>query len=240
MKPFRFKNIQIFRLFRNFLMLTGLLSVVVILLAFTTLPFYAYHWLGTSRAELTRSPGHIIMLGGSGMPSESNLIRIWYAAKVWSHYPSAKLTIAMPGNPLDSASTPFAIRNELILRGVEAEVILFENEGTNTRTQAMAAAKIFDIDSPLLLVTSPEHMRRAILSFRKAGFTLVDGIPAFENPSEASFRFDDRHSGGEQPYLPNVGNNTQLRYQIWNHLHYEVTVVRELFALTYYRLRGWI
>ncbi len=234
------KNIQIFRLFRNFLMLTGVLSVVLFFMAFTTLPFYAYHWLGTSQSGLTREPENIVLLGGAGMPSESNLMRSWYAAKAGVHYPAANLTIAMPGNPNDSISTPFSIRRELILRGVSPHTIQFEPTGTNTRSQALACAVMFSKDTPILLITSPEHMRRSILAFKKVGFTRVDGIPAFENPSEASFRFDDREVGGQLPFLPNVGNNTQVRYQVWNHLRYEIMVAREIFALTYYKVRGWI
>jgi len=221
-------------------MLAGVLSTLLLILAFTTLPFYAYHWLGTSRAGVTREPGNIILLGGAGMPSESNLMRSWYAARASLLYPTASVTVAMPGNPTDSISTPSAMRKELALRGVPEHTIGFESTGTNTRSQALACLRLFDKDTPILLITSPEHMRRAVLSFQKAGFTQVDGIPAFDNPSEASFRFDDRKVGGQQPYLPDVGNNTQIRYQIWNHLRYEIMVLREIFALTYYKLRGWI
>ena len=46
--------------------------------------------------------------------------------------------------------------------------------------------------------------------------------------------------GGNKTLLPNVGSNTSVRYQFWNHLKYEIMIAREMTALTYYKLRGWI
>ncbi len=67
----------------------------------------------------------------------------------------------------------------------------------------------------------------------------MNALPAFENASEADFRFTDDELGGNKLPVPDVGQSMQLRYQVWNHLKYEITFIREVFALTYYKLRGW-
>jgi hypothetical protein len=65
-------------------------------------------------------------------------------------------------------------------------------------------------------------------------------LPTFENAIEANLYFDDAKLGGNKTFVPEVGGNIEVRYQFWNHLKYEILITRELFALGYYKLRGWI
>ncbi len=236
----KIKNIHFLRNLRNLLVLIGIFFSLCLILAFTTLPFWGFHWLGTSKSELTETPKTIILLGGGGMPSESNLMRSWYVEKAAQNFPRANVIIAMPGDLSDSLSTPALMRKELELRGIETNRISFENEGTNTRAQAINSQRLIKMQNPVLLVTSPEHMRRAVLCYRKAGFEKVNALPAFENATEADLSFKDDELGGNTILVPDVGHNISVRYQMWNHLKYEILIARELVALSYYRLRGWI
>jgi uncharacterized SAM-binding protein YcdF (DUF218 family) len=180
------------------------------------------------------------MLGGGGMPGESNLMRSWYTALASEQFPHAKVIIAMPGDLKDSTSTPILMQRELVLRGINSNMIVFENTGTNTRYQALQCKYLLDTASPVLIITSPEHMRRAVLCFRKAGFKSVNALPAFENAAEADLTFSDDKLGGNKILVPDVGNSISFRYQFWNHLKYEISFAREITALCYYQLRGWI
>lgn len=240
MKRISFKNIQIFRLIRNFAILAGILFLLLLGLSFTTLPYWGYHWLGTSLSEIRSEPKTIVLLGGSGMPSESNLIRTWFAANAAHEFQESKVMVVMPGELSDSMSTPSRIFSELELRGIDPSRIIFEPKGTNTRSQAIECSHLISLSEPVLLVTSPENMRRSVLSFRKAGFEKVYALPAFENAAEADFTFVDDELGDSPGIVPDVGSNTNVRYQFWNHLKYEILIARELAALGYYKLRGWI
>ncbi len=146
----------------------------------------------------------------------------------------------MPGDLTDSLSTPVLMKKELEIRGISSSKIGFENEGTNTRAQALNCQRYIKMQSPILLVTSPEHMRRAVLCFQKVGFEKVNALPAFENATEADLAFDDDKLGGNKTFVPDVGESINMRYQLWNHLKYEILIAREIVALTYYKLRGWI
>jgi uncharacterized SAM-binding protein YcdF (DUF218 family) len=240
MKRFSFKNIQILQLLRFIILLSGIFFLLCIGLSLTTLPFWGYHWLGTSMAKIKEKPSTIILLGGSGMPSESNLIRSWYTARAAAAFPESSVIIVMPGDTGDSTSTPQKMKKELMIRGIDSNRISFEMKGTNTRSQAIQCAALLDPTQPVWLVTSPENMRRSILCFQKLGFKKAGGLPAFENASEADFSFRDEELGGKPTILPDVGNNLQVRYQLWNHLKYEILIAREMAALAYYKLRGWI
>lgn len=221
----------------------GVLFGILLILSFTSLPYWGYYWLGTSQSKLTEKPDYIVLLGGGGMPSESNLMRAFFVSRAAKESPSSQIIISIPGNPYDSASTARGVASELIEKGMDKQRILFEQEGTNTRAEALQLRQFNNENLTLksiLLVTSPEHMRRAILTFKKAGFTRISALPAFENASEADFSFNDEKLGGQKLLVPDIGENTSVRYQFWNHLKYEIMIARELAALTYYKLRGWI
>jgi uncharacterized SAM-binding protein YcdF (DUF218 family) len=240
MNRIRTKSIVFLRILRNLTAGFGIFFLVCVLLALTEQPYWGYHWLGTSKSEMKWKPEVIVVLGGGGMPSQSNLMRGWYAALAAKSFPEAKVILAMPGDIADSLSTPAMMKKELAVRGVEPENISFETEGTNTRAQALNCAKLLNKKTSVLLITSPEHMRRSVLCFQKAGFEKVNALPAFENALEADLKFDDDKLGGNKTLVPDVGENINARYQLWNHLKYEILIAREITALAYYRLRGWI
>jgi uncharacterized SAM-binding protein YcdF (DUF218 family) len=237
-------------IFKRFLMILracfwslGGLLLILLLLSFTSLPFWGYYWLGTSQSKIIAKPDYIVLLGGGGMPSESNLMRAFFVFRAATASPDSRIVISIPGNPTDSTSTARLVAAELIRKGIDRKRILYEQIGTNTRMEALCLQKFNDDNltkKSILLVTSPEHMRRAVLVFKKAGFKKVSALPAFENASEANLIFKDDELGGNKTLIPNIGNNTEVRYQFWNHLKYEILIAREMAALTYYKLRGWI
>jgi uncharacterized SAM-binding protein YcdF (DUF218 family) len=230
------------RLIKILLISLGSIFILLILFAFTTLPFWAYYGLATGYSKTEKAPLNIVMLAGAGIPSENGLIRAYYTAKLARLCPDANVIIAVPGRITDSLGDPRRIATELELRGVNTTKIKFAVKGKNTRGQALEIAEIISQENltlPLTIVSSPEHMKRAVLSFRKCGFTDINGLPAFESSLEDDLTFIDKDLKGNE-LAPPIGSNLQVRYQFWNHLKYEILVIREYFALTYYKLRGWI
>jgi uncharacterized SAM-binding protein YcdF (DUF218 family) len=236
------KTGRIPRILKILLITIGCFFLTLCILAFSTLPFWAYYSLGTSNSRISQPPATIILLGGAGIPSGDGLLRTFYTAKLATSHPEANVIIAMPGNVADSNSSPRLVNEELTLRGVNPHSVSYENKGRNTREQAqkLAAGKSSaQLNRAVTLVTSPEHMKRAILAFRKVGFTNVSGLPTFEYSLDADLTFKDSDLKGNT-IAPPIGNNLQVRYQFWNHLKYEIIVIREYFGLGYYKLRGWI
>ncbi len=230
------------RLARIFLLSGGFVFVLMNLLAFTTIPFWAYYGLATGYSKTEKAPENIIMLAGAGIPSENGLIRAYYTAKIARQCPDARIIIAAPGRINDSLGDPRRIASELELRGVSHKKIRYAVNGKNTRGQALEIGSMIpenEHSRPITLVTSPEHIKRAVLSFRKCGFTNITGLPAFESSLEMDLTFNDKDLKGNR-IAPPIGGNLQVRYQFWNHLKYEIIVIREYFALSYYKLRGWI
>jgi len=225
-----------------FLIISGSIFLLLCILAFTKVPFWAYHNLGSGNSKITKPPVTIILLSGSGIPSESGLLRAYFTAAIGNMYPDANIVISMPGDTTDSVSDPRLTAKELIMRGISTERISYESFGKNTRQQALKLSEGIsqaELNRPVTLVTAPEHMKRAILVFRKCGFTTVSGYSTFGSSIQTDMTFNDSDLKGNK-YVPSIGNNLQVRYQFWTHLKLEVLILREYFGLAYYKLRGWI
>lgn len=234
---------RLWKILRALLISFGVAFLILLMLSFTTLPFWGYYWLGTSESEMKEKPDCIVLLGGGGMPSESNLMRAWFVCKAAAEFPESRVIISIPGDTTDLKSTARLVAAEMVEKGVDQNRILYEETGTNTRSQALQLQNFHALglqDKSILLVTSPEHMRRAVLTFRKAGFKRISALPAFENALEANLKFKDEDLGGNKLPVPDIGGSISVRYQFWNHLKYEILIAREMAALGYYKLRGWI
>jgi uncharacterized SAM-binding protein YcdF (DUF218 family) len=236
----------------------GGIASLMIILAFTTAPFRTWYTMSMKEAGIHRPPDYIIVMGGGGMPSHSGLMRCWYASLAANTYTSARIIIALPGDAGDSLSSVNQMKKEMVLRGVAPERIFLEDSGTNTRAEALNVLKLIsNIDQRilndersghasrvtrhvnLLIVTSPQHLLRSVLTFRKAGFLKVDGVPAFEKTIESDLDFNAKKLGSRS-WVPDVGKNLTVRYQFWMQMEYEFLVLREYMALAYYKLQGWI
>lgn len=223
------------------LIISGFISMVMVIIAFTTLPFWGIYNLSITKGYNTNSCNTIILLSGEGIPSESGLTRVYIAAHLAQKMPTARVVLSMPGEPSDSAGSVFLTVQELQLHGVQANRISLENQGLNTWQQAQNLFGKKDnllITEPIIVVTSPVQIRRSVLALRKSGFNQVSGMAAWEASLDADLAFSEKQQD-KKTGIPAIGNHLQWRYQFWNHLKYEIVLLREYTALAYYRLRGW-
>lgn len=225
--------------FQWFAYASFLILFLAFALAFTSIPYHIMYSMGTSNTQLKNTPDYIILLGGAGMPNEDNLMRMYYTSFYAAKYENARVLIALPGDTSDMDSDIIQIRDELEKQGVQSGRFILENQGLNTRHQALMISSLIDTSQTLLLITSPFHMYRSSLVFEKAGFSHVAGAATFNGIVEHEILFDDSILGGNK-MVPGIGRNAQLRYQFWNHLKYEIEIAREFFALLYYKMKGWI
>lgn len=226
-------------LFRKFMFGMGLVALVFVLLSFTDYPYYAYHWLGTANAKIEQQPDYIVVMGAGGMPSAKGVLRCYFAAKVAEMYPDARLIVALPADSAYMAHSAHQLMiDELVVRGVDRFRILSEFKGSNTYTQAREIRKMIAESSPvLLLITSPDHMYRSILTFRKQGFDKTGGLATFEHALDQELLIEKDNKGKV------TGKSSQmlgLRYNFWGYLNYQIIVLREYIAIVYYKVRGYI
>jgi uncharacterized SAM-binding protein YcdF (DUF218 family) len=216
---------------------SGTFAFLFFILSFTDIPYHAYHYLGTCNAKLYRKPDLIVLLGGGGMPSPDGLMRCYYTAEAAKENPNAKIIIALPYDEQDSLAQLKIMKRELVLRGIDSSRINYEPKGFNTHSQAENIAASLNGNCAsvnLLVVTSPEHLYRSVKTFQKAGFTHVGGVATFEDPVDEEQIKDKENSGDTRV------KSVALRYNMWSYMNYELLVLKEYCAITYYKLKGWI
>jgi uncharacterized SAM-binding protein YcdF (DUF218 family) len=215
----------------------GSCFIILCFFAFTRVPYDIHRWLGENSASFKFTPETIVMLGGSGMPSESNLIRLYYTNEISNLYPDANIIIA---HPIDAAVAG-SMKNYLVNAGIDSTRISLMLKGTNTREQALELLK-FRIgieNTRIAIITSPENMFRTLRVFRKLNFKHTGGIATFENAMFVNLNYNHKKVGGSA-YVPSVSSNLDLRYNFWNYFKLEITCTREGVALLYYKINGWI
>jgi len=230
---------QIVAIIRWVLMIFGAIFLVMVVLSFTSLPFWAYYRLG-AKFPITCQPNYIIVMGGGGMPGPESLLRCHYASQMAKRYPQAKIIIALPTlNENIYNSHAHKMLEEIVVHGIDSSRFLFETDGTNTREQAINIAKLTGAFSKdcFLIITSPEHVYRSVKVFRKVGFENCGGLPSFskELPSELLLSEDENLQKKHPP-----DRSPSLRYNMWNYLKLEISVLREYVAIVWYWLNGWI
>ena len=187
-----------------------------------------------SAAEAEGAAAVVVLGGGSttyqsrgaevDVPSSSSALRALEGARVY----------ALLGDPIVFASggeaeeagidnpESAAVRDVLVEAGVPGERIVLESDSTDTHEQALELAPIL-LGRGLerfVLVTSPTHMRRAFGVFRAEG---LDPIP-----SAAAQRTETDTT----PASPLVPHPEALRAS--------QGALREVLALAYYAVRGWL
>ncbi|MDA3928373.1 MAG: YdcF family protein [Prolixibacteraceae bacterium] len=224
------------------MLVLGLSFLIFLVLGLTSLPFWARYNLAEYDAFIPENPKTILVMGGGGFPSEALMMRLWYTKQLALKYPLTNVIITTPGNPSDSLSTIFQMKQYLITNQISSSRILLENKGLNTRHQALLVYDLFknkQFEEPLVIVSSPSHMYRSIKCFKNVGFTAVSGQPTTSVMLETDLRISGKELGGKL-LVPDTGNSISFRYRFWDYLKYEIEVMREYLAITYYKLNGWI
>jgi uncharacterized SAM-binding protein YcdF (DUF218 family) len=240
----------LFRLAHGVLLLFGCLALLFAAAQFTGLPWHAYTHLAEIPPPGCDCPTHILVMGGSGIPGESGLMRTFYAAQAAAQYRAAEVLVAMPlGTAQSDASRAYL--DEIHLRGVATERIRILDGGRNTREQALRLAEHFADRTNaacVLIVTDPEHICRTAACIRQACAEKhieiqLNARPAFPTSIEDSLVYqaaDLDAPAAHTQAVPDIGSSPRFRYNLWANLGYTQDALRENTAILYYRLRGWL
>ena len=218
----------------------GIILLLINILALTPTPFYMHRSLGEdpSWEDDTTSiftPDYIIMFGGAGMPSESNLIRLYYTAEIAGKLQKPIILVHPEDSVCQAEMTKYLVNND-----ISSDSIIYMTGGRNTRSQSLCLVDSFpDITSAkCLIITAPEHLSRTLKCLKKCGIEDIRGIGAFESTVDFSLELKKEKLKGNR-YVPDV-ESTNLRYTYWNYLKLEIICFREYFATAYYWIKDWI
>ena len=231
---------RFYKTLRVIVIFFGIVFILMIGLSLTEQPFWMSYYLGTANSAIQADPDYIVIMGAGGMPGPKGFMRCYFGAQAANRFPNAKLIIAMPAEPGKFlGSDPYEMYEEVSRYGIDDSRFIFEVCGTDTHSQAVEIFKILN-EVPkrnLLIVTSPEHMYRCILTFEKCGFENVDGISSFSTPLDDNLLLTKEEFESENVTL---ARNVTMRYNMWNYLKLEIDIMREIIALAYYKFKGYV
>ena len=200
----------------------GILFFTMLVLAFTSAPFYMHYRLGQDPNDDVEvsNPQLVMMFGGAGMPSEDNLMRLYHTAALARHFDVPVLLV----HPEDSLCQAEMTR---LLRQGGIDSILYMTEGANTRSQAVELMNAYPelSEKELIVVTSPEHVRRTVKCLNKVGFRNTICKAAYPATVDFDLSLKKQKLGGNES-IPSVESD-KMRYTCFNHLKFEITRVRE-------------
>ena len=218
-----------------FFSILGGLFLLMVVLAFTSVPFWAHYRLGQNpnREMQFTHPQYVVMFGGAGMPSEDNLMRLYHTAALARHF-EVPVVLVHPEDSLCQAEMTRLLRQG----GIDS--VLYMTEGANTRSQALELKENYPelVHCQCVVVTSPEHVKRTVKCLNKVGFQNVIGKAAYPATVDFDLSLKKQKLGGNEA-VPSV-ESVKMRYTFFNYLKLEITCLREYFALAYYRIKGWI
>lgn len=215
--------VRVKTLLKSLFLSLGVITFIYILLSFIGVPHMLQDWL--AEGETINDPDFIVLLPAGDVPNPHTLMRIFYTVMVFKKAKYAKVIISAKADEMDDSAIS-RIRQELIFKGVPKRSILLEKKATNTREHALFLKEARfgnPSEDKYLLVTSPSHIKRALLTFKAYGYKNVFVCPARIKTWEED-----------------IGGNRLLRYRLWEEMETGIVALRELIALLYYKLIGWI
>ena len=186
------------------------------LAAFTPFaPWYARILAG----NWTDSDGDVlIVLGADGQPDglvgQYSYWRCIYAVRAWREGHFQRIVVS--GGPIPDSSYTIAgtMRDFLVSSGVPQDVIIIEDRSHSTRENALFTQHLVaGWPGKKVLLTSDQHMFRALRVFRKIGFEVTP-----------------------RP-IPDTLKDSRTPLSRWNHTW---ALELETAKIAYYALRGWI
>jgi uncharacterized SAM-binding protein YcdF (DUF218 family) len=216
------------------------LAVFYWVLSLPVVPQTMTSWLGSGYAPLATAAEagearHVVVLGGGGVtlrgpagtidvPSTATAYRLLEAERLFHLMGEPVLILSGgPGGPGgDGAPESELMRADLMARGIPDDKIRLEPASPDTHEQAIRVGELLKQEGveTFVLVTSLSHMRRAVAAFAGEG---MQPIPS------AAVAGQSEESGAPAPFLPSA-----------DALADSESAFREVLALVYYALRGWL
>lgn len=164
---------RIGRLISGLFTAIGLFAVIVV-----TTPIAEYLARPLRLERQLRSAEAIVVLGGGafkdGLPSISSLLRAVYGFSLFRSGYAPRLLLAGGRPSPERGWEGLAMKKLLQDIGASPEALETEDRSTRTYSNAKESARILKTQgvTRILLVSHPNHMRRAKWTFEKAGFTV--------------------------------------------------------------------
>lgn len=187
-----------------------------------------------ARAEDAHGANVVVVLGAGNRTYEASglklnvisweaIFRVMEGARLYGllDHPTVIVSGGITSRDVRARPESESMRDAIAQLGVPLDHIVQESESKTTRDEAVIIRRMLAdrAGQPIVIVTSPTHMRRAVAVFQSAGLNPV--------PSTCAYRSENAVESYR--WLPNQGS-----------LLLSDIVAYDTVAWMYYRARGWI
>lgn len=186
-----------------------------------------------TKAEIHGAQAIVVLDGGTfrygdadrliEFPNRASTLRALEAARLYRLMGDALVVVTGGAENARANWAPeaSALRDVLVRVGVPASAIMLDSGSTNTREHAVNVVKLLQERgiSKFVLVTSPTHIRRAVMAFKAVS---ADPVPS---PSRSTLEY----GSGWESYWPSG-----------EALLFTQEVMHDYLGLAYYHARNWL
>ncbi|MFC2170066.1 YdcF family protein [Acidobacteriota bacterium] len=240
---------RIKRLFKVYFLLIGIGFNLFVLWTILDWPFYFDR--PVLKMENPMPAEAIVCLSGgidgnTLLPTIAGWDRIHTTVQLYNAGYAPKIIFTGGGNHQTSEAEVYTEVAQWL--GCPEEAIVIEPHSNNTEEHT---AFILDLDqltikqnSPLNIVTSDYHTRRAAMCFKKKGFTNFRMIAYYESYSEANNPETDfarlLKKPPFEPFQPNQKKSAYVFSRLKYNTNYILDVLREFVAIGWYWIKGYV
>jgi uncharacterized SAM-binding protein YcdF (DUF218 family) len=95
-------------------------------------------------------------------------------------------------------------------------------------------------DTPLIIVASPNHSRRAFLCFKKAGFSYVRMVTRYRSKNRGPGAVRSLKTSRFQDFQPSGKKYNDLMMRLKIRSSHFLDAVREILAISWYKIKGYL
>jgi uncharacterized SAM-binding protein YcdF (DUF218 family) len=208
------------------------------------LPTGVESWLDVSSPPIRADA--IICLGGGtslpNLPTDAGWRRVFTASQLFADEWAPLVVFSGRGSEVISEAEIYA--NAARWLGVPREATILDPWPTSTAEHAPSLLRLGDPrvtrTSRLIVVTSAPHARRALLTFRKQGFTDVVVVSNYRATRPTGLMLQQPHGSVFQDFKPSTKSYVNAFSRFLERSENLYATLREVAALSYYWWRGLI
>ena len=232
------------RVFKIYLVITGVGINIFVIWMILDLPIYLDSLLIKSESPI---PGGAIVciaggIAGNSLPTEQGWQRIYTAVQLYFDDYASKIIFTGAGGAKTTEAEIYAETAQWF--GCPEEAIVLNPKANSTAEHPLNILKIEKLkinrNSPLNIVTSSLHSRRTSMCFKKSGFTNFRMITYYSSKKTDPAIVRSLRKSRFKYFRPSNKSYNDIFTRLRSGTSYSFTVLRELAAIGWYKLKGYV
>ncbi len=232
------------RVFKIYLVITGVGINIFVIWMILDLPIYLDSLLIKSEKPI---PGEAIVciaggIAGNSLPTQQGWQRIHTAVQLYFDDYASKIIFTGAGGAKTTEAEIYAETAQWF--GCPEEAIVLSPKANSTAEHPLNILKIEKLkisrNSPLNIVTSSLHSKRTSMCFKKSGFTNFQLVTYYSSEKADPTINRNLKTSRFETFQPSAKKYNDIFMRLAGRTSYFFTVLRELAAIGWYKIKGYV